>query len=183
MLNRFNLFIKNIYLDYYEVFKDIKRSARNNPIKATFYGTSTVFVLNLFRTNEDLRSYHSEIIAACNRVGAVTEASRNPKSNKFVQTIGELNCHGLLRQVDLGFSTLIYKTDTNPETALYRYKCPHLRPSIKEFINERLVDWGFLGHWLMLEINMRDYDINDEEYTCFLSSSSSSSSENEMQRS
>lgn len=160
----FKRYFKNLYLDYYEVFKEVRRGATNKPIRATLYGFSTLFALNLFRTNEDLRSYHCEVISACNRIASVTENSRNPKSLKFVHKVGELNCHGLLRQIDLGFSTIIYKTDTNPETALYRYNCSYLNPSMKEFVQERLVDLGFFGHWLLLEFKMRDYDINESEY-------------------
>lgn len=164
MASRLTLYFKNLYLDYYEVFKEIKRSAQNRPLKATFYGASALFVLNSFRTNEGLRSYHSEVTGACNRIAAVTENSRNPESLKFVNNVGELKCHGLLRQIDLGFSTIVYRTDTNPETALYRYNCSYLRPSIKEFAQERLVDLSLFGHWLLLEFKMQDYDINENEY-------------------
>lgn len=152
------------YLDYYEVLKDIQRSAKARPLRATLYGISTLIVLNLFRTNEGLGSYNGEVISACNRVGAVTESSRNPESAKFVQNIGELNCFGLLRQIDLGFSTVIYKADSSPQLALFRYNCPYLKPTIKEFLLNRIVDFGISGHWLMLESKMRDYDVNDEEY-------------------
>lgn len=164
VVNKLKLFVKNIYLDYYEVFKEVQQGARKRPLRASLYGASTLFVLNLFRTNEGLRSYRSEVVSACNRIGSVTENSRNPQSYKFVKTIGELNCHGLLRQVDLGFSTIIYKSNANPENALFRYNCSYLNPSIKEFFQDRIVDLGLLGHWLMLEVNMRDYDINEQEY-------------------
>lgn len=164
VLNRLNFFFKNIYLDYRRAFDEARESARKRPICATIYGASTLFCLNLFRTNEGLRSYSSEVISACNRVASVSENCRNPESYRFVRTVGEYNCNGLLRQLDLGFSTLIYKADSNPEVALFRYNCPYMRPSIKEFFQERIVDWGLLGHWLMLEIKMHDYDINEEEY-------------------
>lgn len=163
-LGRIQLYFKNIYIDYFEVFKDVRQSARKRPIKASIYGASTLFVLNMFRTNEGLRSYTSEVISACNRLGGVTENCRNPLSNEFIQQIGELNCHGLLRQIDLGFSTLIYKADANPELALYRYNCSHLKPSFIELLKERIVDMGVLGYWLNLELKMKDYDINEEEY-------------------
>jgi hypothetical protein len=161
---RINLYFKNIYLDYFEVFKDIKQSARKRPLRASLYGVSTIFVINLFRANEGLRSYTSEVVSACNRLGAVTENCRNPLSNQFIQQIGELNCHGLLRQIDLGFSTLIYRADSNPELALFRYNCPHLKPSFSELITERLVDLGILGYWLNLGLKMKDYDVNEDEY-------------------
>lgn len=164
---RLNLFVKNIYLDYYEVFKEIQLGAKARPLRASFYGSSLLFVLNLFRTNEGLRSYSSDIVMACNRLSAVTEQSRNPRSDKFVKSIGELHCHGQLSQIDLGFSTLIYKTEVSPEVASYRYNCKYLRPSVKEFFQERLVDLGFLGHWLVLELSMRDYDINEHDYETF----------------
>lgn len=179
--NRLKLFFKNIYLDYYETFNSARLGAKARPIRASFYGMSTLFVLNMFRTNEDLRSYHCEVISACNRVGSLTENLRNPKSYEFVKDIGELHCHGLLRQVDLGFSTIIYKSDCSPENALYRYNCKHLNPTIKEFFQERLVDLGVLGHWLKLELKMKDYDINEEEYKDLVTTSSvqqNNSSEN-----
>lgn len=164
VVKSFKLFVKNLYLDYYEVFKDIKKGAKAKPLKTSLYGASLLFVLNLFRTNEGLRSYSSDIVSACNRLGAVTERSRNPRSDRFVKNIGDLHCHGQLNQIDLGFSTIIYKTDASAQVALFRHNCKYLRPSIREFFEERLVDLGLLGHWFMLEHNMRDYDINEDDY-------------------
>lgn len=164
MANKLRVYFKNLYIDYAEVFKEARQNARRRPIRASLYGGATIFVLNLFRTNEGLKSYTSEVVSACNRLGSVTEDCRNPKSSKFVEQIGELNCHGLLRQVDLGFSTLVYRSDTNSDTALYRYNCSYLSPSIKEFFQERIVDLSLLGHWLFLELNMKDYDINEDQY-------------------
>lgn len=164
MFNSIRTYCKNLYLDYYEVFKEVHRSAKGQPVRATLYGISIVFVLNLFRTNEGLRSYTNEVVTACNRIGYVAENLRNPISNRYVQTIVELKGHRQLRQLDLGFSTLIYKSDSNPEVALYKHNCKYLNPSIKEFFTEKLVDLGILGHWLVLESKMRNYDINEEEY-------------------
>ena len=157
-------YFRNLYVDYYEVFKEVQLNAKKRPLKASLYGASIIFTLNLFRTNEGLRSYASEVISACNRVGAVTKNLRNPISNSYVQTIGELNGYRQLRQIDLGFSTLIYKTDSNPEVGLFRYNCKNLKPSLREFFTERLVDYGVLGHWLILETKMRNYDVNEDEY-------------------
>lgn len=164
MYNKLYLYFKNLYTDYSEVFKEARQGARKSPLRASLYGAATILVLNMFRTNEGLRSYTSEVVGACNRIGSVAESCRNPRSSRFVGQMGELNCHGLLRQVDLGFSTLIYKADTNPENALFRYNCAYLRPSIKEFFNERIIDLSILGHWLFLEFNMKDYDLNEEQY-------------------
>lgn len=172
ILNRLNLFFRNIYLDYSEVFKEVRRSAQAKPLKASLYGASTLFVLNMFRTNEGLRSYSNEVVSACNRVASVNQSSRNPESFEFVQNIGQWNCNGLLRQIDLGFSTIIYRADCNPEVALFKYNCTHLKPSLKEFFQERLVDLGLLGHWLLLEVKMKNYDINEKEYSNSTSSES-----------
>lgn len=157
-------YLRTVWLDYYEVLKEVRRDACNKPLKASAYGIATIFVINLFRTNEGLKSYSAEIVSACNRVGSVVDKCRNPTSKEFVQNIGELHCQGLLRQLDLGFSTLIYKADSNQDIALYRYNCSHLRPSLKEFIHERLVDLGIQGRWLILESKMKNYDINEDEY-------------------
>lgn len=156
-----SLYFKNLYLDYYEVFVDIHKSARKRPFKTSFVVLNAGFALNLFRSNEGLRSYKADIVSACNRLGALVESSRNPESYEFVQRLGELNCEKRLRQIDLGFSTLIYEADTSEDVALYKHNCKYLRPTIKEFVMERIIDWGILGHWLLLERKMKDYDINE----------------------
>lgn len=158
-----SLYIKNLYLDYYEVFKDVHKSAKRQPLKAGFIALGTAFGFNLFISNEGLRSYNAEIIEACNKVGALVDNSRNPKSYEFVQKLGELKCERRLKGVDLGFSTLIYWSDSDSSTALYKHNCKYTRPSIKEFVTERIIDWGVLGHWFLLEYKMRDYDINEAD--------------------
>lgn len=154
----------NIYLDYRRVFlEDIVSSVRENPKRSTLYGGCFSCIIYGIYANEDLKSYTADIITACNRLGAVVEHSRNPNSDKFVQCVGELNCHKLLRQINLGFMTLIWQADHNPEVALFR--CTYFRPSILEIVQNRMVDLGILGHWLALESKMKDYDINEDEYS------------------
>ncbi|NWZ02684.1 TIM29 translocase, partial [Loxia curvirostra] len=48
------------------------------------------------------------------------------------------------------------------EPALYRARCPHLRPRLWD--RGSLLDLGFLGRWWLLEAALRDCDINEEEF-------------------
>lgn len=154
-------YVKNLYLDYYEVLKDVHKSVKKRPLKASLVVAGSAFGFNLFTANEGLRSYNAEIIDACNKVGALVENSRNPESYEFVQKVGELSCEGKLRGLDLGFSTLIYQSNCDTDSALYKYNCKYTRPSLKEFATERIIDWGVLGHWFLLSYKMKDYDINE----------------------
>lgn len=156
-------YLRTLYLDYYEVFRDIHKSAKRRPLKTCIGVVGVGFVLNLFRSNEGIRSYSAEIISASNKMSALVESSRNPESYGFVQKLAELNCQRRLRQIDLGFSTLIYEADISDDLALYKHNCKYLRPTLKEFVTERIIDWGILGHWLQLERKMKDYDINEAD--------------------
>lgn len=164
LFNPVKLFVRNVYLDYKEVFIDIKQKAQQRPWKASAYGASILFMINLFRTNENLKSYQDEVVSATNKLIAVADGSRNRKSNQYIRQVCRLNCEGVLREIDLGFSTIIYKSNASSELGLYRATCKYLEPTLEEFFKERIVDLSILGHWLILELKMTDYDINDDEW-------------------
>uniref|UniRef100_A0A8U8BUR8 Uncharacterized protein n=1 Tax=Geospiza parvula TaxID=87175 RepID=A0A8U8BUR8_GEOPR len=48
------------------------------------------------------------------------------------------------------------------EAALYRARCPHLRP--RPWDRGAFLDLGLLGRWWLLEAALRDCDINEEEF-------------------
>ncbi|NXL26679.1 TIM29 translocase, partial [Setophaga kirtlandii] len=48
------------------------------------------------------------------------------------------------------------------EPALYRARCPHLRPRLWD--RDSFLDLGFLGRWWLLEAALRDCDVNEEEF-------------------
>lgn len=162
VINKLNLFFKNIYIDYYEVFKEVQKGARARPLKASVYGGLIGFTISLFALNEDIKSFTSDIVSASNRLALVEASSKNPKSLAHITHLRDLEGHGLLRQVDLGFATLIYKASCHQDSRLYKCNCDYLRPTIKEFATKKFVDLGIMGHWLQLENSMYNYDINEE---------------------
>lgn len=162
--SKFTTFVKNIYTDYYEVLKEVKLDAQKRPAKALVRGSCILYYLNLFRTNEDFKSYSNQVIDAATRISTVSEQSRNPVSSKYISEVTELNSLGHIREINLGFATIIYRHEGNNQLALYRYTCPHLRPSVKEFFSHHIVDVGLAGRWLVLNQKMQNYDINDDDF-------------------
>lgn len=163
-LNKIKLYFNNIYLDYKTVFVELQQSARDRPLKASLYGSTILFVINLLRTNEDLRSYEEEIVNAATKLVSVADESRNIVSQEFVDQLTQSRCNGTLRQLDLSLFTLVYSSDFNRDLAIYKAVCPYMKPTLTEFFKERIVDFGILGHWLLLERKMIDYDVNEDEW-------------------
>ena len=154
----------NLFCEYRDVFKDIHKNALEKPYKASAYGLATLFVCNMFRTNEDLRSYKDELVRASTKIFSLSEQTRNKSSHAYIEKIGQMNVEDTLRQIDLGLATIIYRSDYGSNLGLFRATCKQLQPSVYEIFKDRMVDVGILGQWLLLETKMKDYDINDEEW-------------------
>ncbi|NXG60978.1 TIM29 translocase, partial [Hemiprocne comata] len=58
---------------------------------------------------------------------------------------------------------LIYEVPDPPEVSLYSSRCRHLRRRWRDFPGS-VLDVGFLGRWWGLERELRDCDVNEEEF-------------------
>lgn len=157
-------YFQNIYLDYRDVFNDVRFGAQERPLKASINTALIIFLLNMFRTNADLQSYLDEITDASSKIIAVADGPHNKTSLEFIQRLDELKCKDTLRHLNLGFSTLIYKTEYNSDLAIFRATCPYTKPTFLEFVRNDLVDFGILGRWVALEKNMFNFDVDSSEW-------------------
>lgn len=94
----------------------------------------------------------------------VGEAIRNPKSEQYLQWLGQCYNEGIVRRLNLGIVSLIWLDDYDKMCSLYKAACPYLKIRYLTFY-QRVVDIGFLDKWWILENNMKDYDVNEAQFS------------------
>ena len=69
-----------------------------------------------------------------------------------------------LKFTNLGIATLVWRNDNTAKLGLYSAQCDYLKPTYKEILSERIIDFGINNKWTVLEKMMEDYDINIDEW-------------------
>lgn len=94
----------------------------------------------------------------------VGEPIRNPVSVQHIKWLEQCYNEGLIRRLNLGILSLIWVDNYDKDCSFYKAVCPYLKPRFVTF-HERIVDVGFLGKWWLLERKMKNYDINEAEFS------------------
>ncbi|XP_011307060.1 uncharacterized protein C19orf52 [Fopius arisanus] len=164
ILERWKLYWKNLYLDYKDVAVDIVKECRTRPLKAGVYFSGIASCYYLSRTNPDLLTFREELLRNSMRLMYIGESTRNQISMSHVLHMEECLNSNIVRRLNLGIVSFIWLDNYSDQCDLYKVQCNYLKPQYTKF-NERIVDVGFLGKWWILDDKMRNYDINDSEFT------------------
>ncbi|KAM3924070.1 mitochondrial import inner membrane translocase subunit Tim29 [Leptodactylus fuscus] len=155
---------KSLLRDYKEACKDIVVGAKEQPGKAALYLSllAGVGVCSSHAPSED--SFHSSVLEASASLLLLSPWTRSGTSDGHVQRLLHLRNQGRLRHLDLLVLSLVYEAPYDPDCDLYNTQCPHLQPRMVDF-PRRVLDIGFLGDWWILRNKMRDFDINEDEFS------------------
>ncbi|XP_063971972.1 mitochondrial import inner membrane translocase subunit Tim29 [Diachasmimorpha longicaudata] len=164
IIERWKLYWKNLYLDYKDVGVDVVKECRNRPVKAGAYFSVLAGCYYLSKTNPDLCTFREELLKNSMRLMYVGESTRNPTSMSHVLHMKECLNNNIIRRLNLGVMSFIWLDNYSDRCALYKVQCNYLKPEYTSF-HERIVDVGFLGKWWILEDKMKNYDINEIEFS------------------
>ncbi|XP_069802958.1 mitochondrial import inner membrane translocase subunit Tim29 isoform X2 [Dendropsophus ebraccatus] len=155
---------KSLLRDYKEACKDIVVGAKDRPGKATLYLSllAGVGVCSSMAPPED--SFRCSLLEASSSLLLLSPWTRSGRSDGHVQRLIDLNNQGRLRYINLLVLSLVYEAPYDPDCDLYNSQCPHLQPRISDFPG-RVLDIGFLGHWWLLKNKMKDFDVNEDEFS------------------
>ncbi|XP_066063825.1 mitochondrial import inner membrane translocase subunit Tim29 [Chamaea fasciata] len=159
---RLGRWCRSLLQDYSSSLREAFTSARRRP------GTSASALLALglgavtARSVPDRDSLESAAVAAAAALGRLPAGSRSPRCERRVLRLLRLRERGRIRVRSLGLFSLAVAEPHGEDAALYRARCPHLRPPFWAFGD--LLDVGFWGRWWLLEDELRDGDINEEEF-------------------
>jgi hypothetical protein len=114
--------------------------------------------------NPDETMFREQLLQSNAKLIQVGEPIRNPVSTQHIKWLEQCYNEGIMRRLNLGILSLIWLDNYNKDCSLYKAVCPYLKPRYMTFY-ERIVDIGFLGNWWLLELKMKDYDINEAEFS------------------
>ncbi|XP_076634611.1 mitochondrial import inner membrane translocase subunit Tim29 [Colletes latitarsis] len=163
-LERWGKYWKNVYIDYKSVAEGVAQDCKERPIRASTYAFITALCVYMNKYKPDECSFREHLLQYTMKVMQVGESVRNPISEHHVKWLGQCYSEGIVRQLNLGLITIIWLDNYDKACTLYKAICPHLKPRYLTF-HQRVVDVGCLDKWWVLESKMKDYDINDVEFS------------------
>lgn len=152
-----------IMRDYKSSTVNIFTDIRDRPIKASVYITSLCVAGYLCSTNPDENSFDRALVNASNDLLQVSDLVRNQISDMHLQSLLEMRNKGVLRRMNLGVCSIIWRDNYGANLGLFDSSCKHLKVPWKEF-PKRIIDVGIHERWLYIERAMIDYDVNENEF-------------------
>ncbi|XP_011256208.2 mitochondrial import inner membrane translocase subunit Tim29 [Camponotus floridanus] len=163
-LERWANYWHTLYKDYKGVAIDAVIDCKKRPVRAAIYTTFLGGCFYSSRCNPDETTFREQLIQSSIKLIQVGEPIRNPVSVQHIQWLEQCYNEGLVRTLNLGILSLIWLDNYDKDCSLYKAVCPYLKPRFVTF-HERVVDIGFLNKWWLLERKMKDYDINEAEFS------------------
>lgn len=149
--------------DYKAVAKSGVTYARDRPIKLLsqlgIVGLSTYCWIQ----RPNMQAYADDLFRNSNELLQISRLTRNKKTDLYIRDLITSYYQNRLTCQNLGLFSIIFNNDYPEECDAYDKNCFYMQPRWIN-IHERIVDFGFLGRWFMLEKMMVDYDVNDEEF-------------------
>ncbi|XP_076277084.1 mitochondrial import inner membrane translocase subunit Tim29 [Lasioglossum baleicum] len=163
-LERWGRYWKNVYIDYKEVADNVVTECKTRPLKATTYATLIASCVYLNKHNSDESTFQEQLLQNTMKLMQVGEAIRNPVSENHVKWLGQCYNEGILRRFNFGIFSIMWVDNYDEACSLYKTHCSYLKPQYITFY-QRVVDIGCLNKWWILENKMKDYDINEVEFS------------------
>lgn len=154
--------IRAILFDYAEVFKELFQSAWKTPIKSITYLSMGSLTVAAVRTRPDYRGYINNVLEYANDLSMCSEAVRNPMAKCYIDDIIKMHSNGYLTYINLGIVALIMRKAHSAYCSNFHETCPSLQPRLWTW-KECVMDVGVWGQWLLLETELKDYDVNNEQ--------------------
>uniref|UniRef100_A0A8B9CYC4 Translocase of inner mitochondrial membrane 29 n=1 Tax=Anser brachyrhynchus TaxID=132585 RepID=A0A8B9CYC4_9AVES len=149
--------------DYAEAAREAARGARRRPWRAAGAAAALGGALACAAAVPDPDSFEAALLEAAGALLLLSPPTRSPEAERHVRRLLRRRDRGQLRYRGLVLAAVVYEAPYDEAAALYRARCPHLRPPWSR-LPGRLLDVGFWGRWWVLEARTRDCDVNEEEF-------------------
>ncbi|XP_041567772.2 mitochondrial import inner membrane translocase subunit Tim29 [Taeniopygia guttata] len=159
---RLALWFRALLRDYSSSLRDAAGAARRRPLLSAAAVAGLAVTAGLARSVPDGGSLESAAVAAAAALSPIPPGSRSPRAERRVLRLLRLRERGRLRVRSLGLLSVAAAEPDGTDAALYRARCPHLRP--RPWERGALLDVGFAGRWWLLAAALRDPDVNEEEF-------------------
>lgn len=149
--------------DYWEALRETGRGARGRPGRAAAAAGLAWGAARCWGGCPGEAELEAALLEASGRLLVLPPGARSGAAEGHVGRLLALRAEGRLGVRSLGLLAVAYEAAAPPDAALYRARCPHLRPPWAR-LPARLLDVGFCGRWWLLRSSMRDCDVNPDEF-------------------
>jgi len=110
-------------------------------------------------------SYRASLIEAHTDMAFTCSSIQNKSTVAHLRSLENLHNSGLLRYFSFGVVSIVWLDNYDKHLGLFEAQCEYLQPTYLEILQHRVLDVGFWNRWWFLERSMKDFDVNDEEWT------------------
>lgn len=89
---------------------------------------------------------------------------QNKKVINYLKTMEDYHNSGVIRYFSFGLFSIMWLDNYDRRLGLFEAQCEYLQPTYFEILQQRIVDVGFLNRWWLLQKNIKNFDVNDEEW-------------------
>ena len=162
---KLNDYLYVISNDYRNVIVSSIKDSRHYPLKTALYSSSCASLFYLYRTNPSYSCFVRQLTVAANDLAAVGEPIRSVKSVKHIDKLSLNHRLHKLRHISFFFCSVLWLDNFPKSLKTYESNCKFLKVGWVDMLREnRVIDFGIAGRWLVLRHNMKDYDINEDEW-------------------
>jgi hypothetical protein len=175
MKQRLVVYLKTVANDYKDVGMDTLKTMREKPAKASVYIACGLSAYALYKYNPTALNYQNCLVEYSNDVLLCGESTRNRLAINYLNDMHKLSNNGLLTHKSFVLFSLVKRVNFNKECDLYDKHCKQLnKPSPWNILNQlnltmawfsSIVDIGLFDYWIFLNRNLKDYDVNTDEWT------------------
>jgi Translocase of the Inner Mitochondrial membrane 29 len=109
-------------------------------------------------------NYRASLIEAHTDMGYTSVSIQNKKTIAYLKTMEDYHNSGVIRYFSFGLFSIMWVDNYDKHLGLFEAQCDYLKPTYLEILQKRIVDVGFMNRWWLLKKNMKDFDVNDEEW-------------------
>ena len=155
---------KNVLTDYRQAIQDIYTDSLQNKPKALTYFGLVGLLTYLYKTNPHPSSFKNEVISYQNLMALISEPIRNSNCYGYLHELNTLDNQRRLHRINLIFLTVLVREEFSANLSVFEANCKYLQPSYLDYLTNRIVDIGIANKWILLDRNLKDFDINPDEW-------------------
>ena len=162
---KFNDYVYLMSHEYKEVLTSILVDCKQKPVKSSIISCGLACLLLLYQRNPSYNKFLSQLNAASCDLFSVGEPIRSPYCQQRLGQLSQMHRLQQLNYTSFVLFSILWHSDQNRDLKSYISTCKFLAIGWNQLFSEnRIVDFGIGGRWILIDTLMIDYDINELEW-------------------
>ncbi|VDP06152.1 unnamed protein product [Schistosoma mattheei] len=170
-------YFKQLAGDYISSGRDTLQLIRQNPVPSTLWTSAVLALSYITSTCPNKQNYYDSLVESAIDLWEVPDLIRNSGSASYIHKCLKLFSKEQIRYNNLGLFAIIWQICkyTYPANGggnftgllrLFLFDRPQENglERIQNIVQDRILDFGFMGKWWFMSHYMDSYDINPDEW-------------------